>query len=333
MANRRKAALILGAVLVGLAALIGTKKCGGVGFADRIEGRNSERASGKFRADAQDVLEPRDPRFSDSIQPLGRPVLDRFIEEHSNTPESVVVAFLASWDGAYLERLKKFPKSPLAAAILASSDNRVAPAERLLWAERLHALEPENGLGQVLISNALFDNGDGDAAILALDKALQAPKLQSTMSQLKPIAADLASRMSKDQRFDFFQKLQNSSILNSIYPAEPDGPFNGRSKEEGMALARKYMEVLPEFSPENGFDVIAAPKYFDDNEAIRTSNYQYLLSMITRSYGEKAALELDPRPLGSMVEKTVSDITAWRKQRHEMTPSEVDAMVDEALFK
>jgi len=95
------------------------------------------------------------PSISDEI-------LNTYLENERRQPEALVFALMISWDPILWEELKRHKNDSIAAEYIAIKTTN--PSERLIWAERLKALEPDNALGSLLRASALREmNRDAEA--------------------------------------------------------------------------------------------------------------------------------------------------------------------------
>ncbi|MES2437454.1 MAG: hypothetical protein V4584_00215 [Verrucomicrobiota bacterium] len=145
-----------------------------------------EQAHGRTRVGLREQKKgPRDSRLFESPDStykvkLTNEQFDKYLELSGRKPAALIVGILLKGRNDLREELKNHPDSPEACIMLAQLS--ASDPEKLLWAERLLSLDPDNGLGHLLKAQVELSLNRPTAGRASLRDALSAKKYESYRS-------------------------------------------------------------------------------------------------------------------------------------------------------
>ncbi|WP_193214438.1 hypothetical protein [Luteolibacter marinus] len=157
----KKAAIIASSIIVILLILIffwlGGHSAGGA--AGLLESARLKLSGGReTSARSRRAIDPRLNEIYDGKHPATAEDFEDFLEAAGYSPEAWIVTYLGTTSQpAILAELKKFPDNPDACYILSLGVS--TPFEALSWAQKLAALQPDNGYAKLVLANALEKQG------------------------------------------------------------------------------------------------------------------------------------------------------------------------------
>ena len=255
--------------------------------------------------------------------------LSEYLIGERRSASSLSISFLITRDLELLAELKSHQDSKIALQLLASCSN-LSPEERLLWAEKLHNNEPENGIGYLYMARAYAEMGDISSFKEALEASKNSPKIVGELKGMKEEFIELANSVSLDKQVSLLLNevdMINTISVNEIVPEFLQGALSEMSEEAALQTVSSYLSIIESLRGNASLALTTAHLNYNTPESIlKTRRESVLASLAVHS------LELmDQVDQSLLPEILVVDSKDAYLELKNLTPDESNLIVERIL--